>query len=108
MAELLEASMLLCFGVSWPISVMKSLRTRSNKGKSLLFLLLIDTGYLVGVLGKILYRPSWVIAVYCCNIFFVSLDVILYFRNGGLERSGHAGASVAQPDHLAQGTQTSA
>ena len=86
MAEVLEAVMLICFGVSWPVSVYKSWTSRKTGGKSLLFLLLIDTGYLVGLVGKILYSPGWIIAVYCLNLLFVTTDVVLYFRNRSLER----------------------
>ena len=87
MAEVFEAIMLICFGASWPVSVIKSWRARSNKGKSLLFLLLIDSGYIIGVAGKIFFHPSWVIGVYCCNIIFVTCDIVLYFRNAELARS---------------------
>ncbi len=90
MAEILEAVMLVCFGVSWPISVRKSWKARSNKGKSLLFLLLVECGYLFGIVGKIFFRPSWVIAVYCCNLFFVTLDILMYARNGRLDRESAA------------------
>lgn len=86
MAEILEAVMLICFGISWPVSVYKSWTSRKTGGKSLLFLLLIDTGYLVGLAGKILYRPGWIIGVYCLNLLFVTTDVVLYFRNRSLER----------------------
>lgn len=86
MAELLEAVMLICFGVSWPVSVYKSWTSRKTGGKSLLFLLLIDTGYLVGLVGKILYRPGWILVVYSLNLFFVTADMALYFRNRALER----------------------
>lgn len=87
MAEILEAVMLICFGASWPVSVMKSLKARSNKGKNLIFLFLIEAGYIIGITGKILFRPSWVIAIYSCNIFFVTSDIIMYFRNRRLEKA---------------------
>ena len=41
MAELLETFMVLAFGVSWPISIYKSYTSKTAKGKSLAFLLLI-------------------------------------------------------------------
>ena len=40
-----ELGMLLCFGVSWPINVVKSYRMRTAKGKSLPFLIAIFVGY---------------------------------------------------------------
>lgn len=91
MAGITEAIMLICFGISWPISAYKSFKSRQTGGKSLLFLILIDVGYVVGLVGKILYRPDYVIVVYCINLFFVSLDLALYFRNRRLEKRQAAG-----------------
>ena len=45
----LEALMVLCFGLSWPISVRKSFISRTNKGKSLLFEVFIWVGYVFGI-----------------------------------------------------------
>ena len=79
--------MLICFGASWPVSVYKSWTSRSTKGKSLLFLLLIDIGYVVGLIGKLLFFPSYVIVVYCINILFVTTDTFLFFRNRRYEKA---------------------
>ena len=46
-AKVLEAIMLILFGISWPFNLMKSIKTRSTKGKSLLFLVLIEVGYML-------------------------------------------------------------
>lgn len=43
MAEFLEACMVVLFGLSWPLNIMKSLKARTAKGKSLPFLLLVWT-----------------------------------------------------------------
>ncbi len=85
MANLFETIMLICFGVSWPVSVYKSWVSQKTGGKSLLFLCLIEFGYLVGLAGKLIYNPSYVIAVYLLNILFVTVDIALYFRNRALE-----------------------
>ena len=76
-----EAIMLICFGAAWPISVYKSHKTKTNKGKSLAFLFTIFTGYLAGIIHKIFYNYDWVIYLYIFNISFVSLDIFLYHRN---------------------------
>ena len=52
MAEILEIIMLLCFGASWPLNVIKSYKARTAKGKSLAFLLLIIIGYIAGITSK--------------------------------------------------------
>lgn len=80
MAQILEALMVISFGLSWPVNIVKSYRTKSTKGKSLLFLLLIDFGYVCGIVGKIVGNSiTWVFAFYILNLVMVSWDIILYF-----------------------------
>ena len=52
MSEILEITMILCFGASWPMNVIKSYRTRTAKGKSISFLCLIFVGYIAGIFSK--------------------------------------------------------
>ncbi|MBO5306270.1 MAG: hypothetical protein J6B12_05850, partial [Clostridia bacterium] len=52
MAEILEVIMIVSFGASWPLNVLKSYRARTTKGKSLAFLLLILFGYVAGITSK--------------------------------------------------------
>lgn len=72
--------MLICFGIGWPISIAKSLRTKVVKGKSPLFMAIILTGYASGVTHKLLFSRDWVIFLYTANLFLVSFDLLLYFR----------------------------
>jgi hypothetical protein len=72
--------MLICFGLSWPISIAKSLRTKVVSGKSPLFLGIICVGYLNGILHKALYCLDWIIVLYTINLFMVAVDLALYFR----------------------------
>ena len=65
-----EAGMLICFGISWPMSI----------AKSPLFMGIVDLGYVSGILHKIFYRPDWVIWLYVLNFAMVSFDLFLYFR----------------------------
>ncbi len=86
MTEIFEAIMLVCFGLSWPISVWKSYRSRSTRGKSPVFIIAIITGYLSGIAGKIAAGGlNYVFAVYCINLVMVCADLLLYFRNRRLE-----------------------
>ena len=82
-----EFLMLVCFGASWPFSIAKSLKSRSTKGKSLGFLLLIELGYAFGIVHKVLYNFNWVTYVYAILFLVVAADVVLYFRNRRLERA---------------------
>lgn len=53
MAEILEIIMVVSFGASWPLNVMKSYKARTTKGKSLPFLCLIFFGYIAGIASKL-------------------------------------------------------
>ena len=89
-----EFLMLLCFGVSWPFSILKSIRSRSTKGKSIMFMLLVELGYVFGIVHKLLYSMNWVIWAYVALFFVVGLDIALYFRNAANDRrmaNGQAG-----------------
>lgn len=76
-----ELGMLVCFGISWPISVMKSYRMKTTKGKSLPFTIAIVVGYIMGITHKLLYSRDAVLYVYFFNLTMVSIDLILYFVN---------------------------
>lgn len=95
MREIFEFIMLACFGLSWPISVWKSIRSRSTQGKSLVFIVAIIVGYVSGIIGKIVGgQVNYVLIVYCFNLAVVTLDLCLYFVNRRRERteSGECGA----------------
>lgn len=98
MAEVLETLMLISFGFSWPMNIVKSLKTRSTKGKSLTFMILIEIGYACGIIAKILRyagavdKGLWIFsfAVYVLNFLMVGTDMILYFINHTRETHKHA------------------
>jgi hypothetical protein len=76
--SIFEALMIFCFGVSWPFSIYKSYRTKSVKGKSLVFLLLVFVGYLAGIFHKIYFNFDLVIILYIINAVMVLIDICLY------------------------------
>lgn len=94
MSEILEITMILCFGASWPFNVYKSYHARTAKGKSLLFLILIDVGYIAGIAAKFMnpvymaeIGEKWyVLFFYFLNFSMVAADIILYFRNKRLDK----------------------
>ncbi|MDB2084942.1 MAG: hypothetical protein ACLS2V_15450 [Clostridium paraputrificum] len=87
MSELFEVFMVLCFGVSWPISIYKSIKSKTAKGKSLLFIFMIWIGYVFGILSKVLSGSiNYVLFFYVLNITIVSIDIIVFFRNSKLDR----------------------
>ncbi len=82
MYEILETIMLICFGASWPISVLKNIRSKTAKSMSLQFILLIIVGYLAGIAGKIINgKINYVLVVYVINLLFVSVNLVVYFIN---------------------------
>lgn len=79
--------MLVCFGISWPFNIAKSIRSRTAKGKSVAFELLIIAGYLCGLVGKfILGNLSYVVFFYIADILMVAADLVLTIRNRRLDR----------------------
>ncbi len=75
-----EAMMLLCFGMSWPFSVAKAIRTRAVQGKSPVFMIVVWIGYACGVLHKLLYSLDAIIMLYLLNMILVVVDLSLYYR----------------------------
>ncbi len=82
-AEILEILMVVCFGFSWPMNVMKSYKARTTKGKSLGFLVMICIGYVCGIASKVIGGSyKWyVMFFYVLNLCMVLLDVAMYVRN---------------------------
>ena len=86
----LEAGMLICFGISWPFSVIRSYRARTARGKSLVFLMLLDLAYLCGILHKMLINYDIVLVLYVINFALVFVDIALYIRNTRLDKLADA------------------
>lgn len=94
--DLFEALTILCFGLSWPISIRKSLISRTAKGKSLFFEVFLLIGYAFGIARKViqvtvlgssgfLFYLSFFF--YILNFVEISIDVALYFRNVKLDKA---------------------
>lgn len=102
MAEILEIVMIVSFGISWPMNVIKSYRARTTKGKSLSFLLLILFGYVAGITSKFVnevymasFAQKWYVLVfYILNFIMVSVDLCMYVRNHNLDKKRAAGEQV--------------
>ena len=94
MADFLEILMILSFGVSWPLNVIKSYKSRTTKGKSLAFLLLIFFGYIAGISSKLVnadymanIAAKWyVLFFYVLNFIMVGTDLLMYVRNYRLDK----------------------
>ncbi len=82
-----EAVMLLCFGLAWPLSIIKSIKSKSTKGKSLFFLIVVLIGYASGITHKIIYSTDLVLILYILNFLLVATDIVLYSINLKREKS---------------------
>ena len=111
LTDLFEALTIFCFGLSWPISIRKSIISRTAKGKSLFFEVFLLIGYAFGIirktiqvvalgyplegtgrLGTIIFILSFFFYVF--NFIEISIDVGLYFRNTKLDKLRDAGENV--------------
>lgn len=76
-----ELGMIVCFGISWPISVLKSIRTRSTVGKSIAFSIIVFVGYILGIIHKLKFSRDFVLYAYLFNLIMVGTDIVIYFIN---------------------------
>ena len=98
MTDFLEAMTIFCFGLSWPISIRKSLVSRTAKGKSLFFEIFLLIGYACGIARKVIqtvegssgFRFYLSFFFYVLNFIEISIDVMLYFRNKKLDEAAEA------------------
>lgn len=90
MGEVLEAVMLICFGCSWPMNLVKNYKCRSAKGMSLPFISLLIIGYIAGITAKLIngitIHNLFVFIVYLINLLMVTANLFVYFRNCALDR----------------------
>ncbi len=111
LTELFEALTIFCFGLSWPVSIRKSLISRTAKGKSLFFEVFLLVGYAFGIARKIIQvvalgspdpsKGAFAAFVFFLGFFFyvlnfieISIDVALYFRNTKLDKLREEGKEV--------------
>jgi hypothetical protein len=84
---LLEAAMLLCFGVAWPVANLRMLRVRRSEGKGLGFTLMILCGYLAGASAKLVMAAHGAVLaplfwLYMLNAGSVAVNIALQWRFG--------------------------
>lgn len=92
MADIFEVMMVVCFGVSWPLNIIKLWRSRTTKGTSVLFYYFIAIGYLFGLGSKAaklsagIATPGYVWFFYVLNTLMVITGIVIYYRNAALVR----------------------
>lgn len=84
--DILEIAMLLCFAASWPFNIHRSWVSRTAVGKSIMFEIIVEIGYVCGIGSHIANDEiNSVIAFYVLDIILVAIDMGLYFRNRKLD-----------------------
>jgi hypothetical protein len=79
-SQALEATMLVCFGVAWPLNLLLMLRHRRPEGKSMCFTSIIACGYVCGATAKVLLHMHTgtplqpVFWLYVLNAVFVAAN----------------------------------
>jgi hypothetical protein len=91
MPQVLEALMIISFGISWPLSIIKSYKARTTKGKSLFFLILITVGYICGITSKLVSgKITYVFVFYVINLCMLIAELFIYARNARIDRENEA------------------
>ena len=94
-AEFLEAAMLVCFGLSWPLNAFKAYKAGTARGTSWQFIGLITIGYAAGIAAKFASGSiNWVLAVYFVNVVCLGANWLVYFRNRKLDAAADADAAA--------------
>jgi hypothetical protein len=89
-SPILETIMLVCFGFSWPMNLIKAYKARTAKSTSLPFILLIITGYIAGICAKLASgNLNYVLIAYLLNLAIVSLNLVVYFKNVALDKKAN-------------------
>lgn len=99
-AEILEIIMLVCFGLSWPISVYKSIKVRTSVGKSAVFNIFLIIGYISGIVSKFIKMDNvmegnnallkgifiFALVMYFINLVMIATNLVLFYLNRNLDR----------------------
>ena len=91
-----EIIMIVLFGVSWPLNIVKAWRGRTAKGTSFLFTFFIALGYVCGIASKLFaaaeigpsywtFMRAFAFAFYFINLSMVTASICIYFRNKKLD-----------------------
>ena len=85
--NIFEIIMLLCFGAAWPFSIRKAYISRSAKGTSLVFLLVVIAGYIAGMINNVINGMNYVILFYVANTVMIVINMLLVVRNMRYDRA---------------------
>jgi hypothetical protein len=79
--------MLVTFGLAWPANILNSLRVKSSRSRSPVFLFIVNIGYVFGLMAKVVGNNlNYVAIFYLINMAMVSFDTYLYYRYRAKDR----------------------
>lgn len=91
-----EIIMIILFGISWPLNIVKAYRGRTAKGTSFLFTFFIAIGYVCGIASKLFeaavdpsywtFLRTFAFVFYFINLSMVTTSICIYFRNRRLDK----------------------
>ena len=83
-----EIGMLLCFAAAWPFNFVRAWRARTAVGTSPWFMLVIELGYVLGMINKVVNDDvNYVFAFYVLDFVLVLIGLAIYARNKAIDRS---------------------
>ena len=95
--SIMETMMVVLFGISWPLNIVKAWKSRTAQGTSLPFYSFIWLGYVFALTGKFAMIADnasqpwyetvhwYVMFFYVVNILMVTAGILIYFRNKMLD-----------------------
>ena len=83
-----EIGMMLCFAAAWPFNIVRAWRARTAVGTSPWFMLVIELGYVLGMINKFVNDDvNYVFAFYVLDFVLVLIGLAIYARNRAIDRS---------------------
>lgn len=83
-----EIGMMLCFAAAWPFNIARSWKARTAVGTSPWFMLVIELGYVLGMMNKYVNNDvNYVFAFYVLDFILVLIGLAIYARNRAIDRS---------------------
>lgn len=104
--SVMEMMMVLLFGISWPLNIIKAWKSRTAQGTSVLFYFFIWIGYVFALTGKfaLIHNNAsqpwyetvhwYVMFFYVLNILMVTAGILIYFRNKMLDSKARTAKSA--------------
>lgn len=83
-----EIGMMLCFAAAWPFNIVRAWRARTAIGSSPWFMVVIEIGYILGMMNKVVNDDvNYVFAFYVLDFVLVLIGLSIYVRNRAIDKA---------------------